>query len=428
MGVRAAVRAALSLLVALPGCAVVLAVAILVRLSRDRLVHRPRVVLSSTPIISLSLIAKALRLSGYQATTLVDPPYAINRRADFDLLIADLPPAGLLRRLGLAPVAHAIGPYAATVWTLTHADVLVCFFDGGPLAGAAIARWEPGLLRLAGCRSVVMPYGSDAFVASQVACLPWRNGILATYPQLGRDEQRIAARIRRWCAGADRVIACLVHRETLPRWDVLTTHYYPIDTTEWMPAPQHEDHDGRRAEVVVGHAPNHRGVKGTEQLITTINQLRREGLLIRLELFERVPNAEVRERLAGCDILVEQLHLGYALSAMEGMALARPVISNLTDDNYYSIHRQHTGLDTCPIVSCTPDTLAEELRRLAGNPALRQHLGETGRAYTERFHSLTAVGRFWDLLLRSLCGDGTLRREDLLVWHPERGYPDDHSW
>lgn len=428
MGVRSMARLILRLFATLPGIALVLAAACWARLVRPRRIRRPHVVLGATPIITLSLIAKSLRAAGYRATTLVNTPYSINHSSDFDSLIAGLAPAGALHRFGLSPLARAIEPYIAETWLLLHADVLVCFFDGGPLADAIVAPWEPALLRLAGCRSVVMPYGSDVFIASQIACTPWRDGIVATYPHLKRNEIRIAARIRRWCAGADRVIGCIVHRETLPRWDVLTTHYYPIDTDCWTVAAHHPERDGRSAEVIIGHAPNHRGVKGTEFLLASMDRLRARGVLVRLELLERIPNEQVRERLARCDILVEQLHLGYGLNAIEGMALGRPVISNLSDDRYYALHRQLTGLDDCPIVSCGPDGLDQALISLISDPTLRQRLGAAGRTYVERFHSLAAMSRFWDLLLRSLCGNGSLKRNHLQVWHPDHGYPDDRSW
>lgn len=417
MRLRVLGRVLLRLVVAVPGSVCLGAVACVVRFRHQR--SRPRIVLGVTPIISLSLIARALRQAGYEATTLVHQPYAINRRSDFDRVIADLPLVGWLRRLGLTPLGTALAPYVAMAWTLRHAEVLVCFFDGGPLAGSAIERWEPALLHLAGCRIVVMPYGSDSFIAARVGNTAWRDSILLSYPQLGTTEARIARRVHLWCAQADHVVACLIHHETLDRYDTLTTHYYPIDTARWTPAPHHPERDGVANEVVVGHSPNHRAIKGTDALITAIDQLRAEGLRIRLELLERLPNDEVRVRLAQCDILVEQLHLGYALSAMEGMALARPVISNLEDARYYDVHRQLTGLDECPIVSATPATVADALRRLTTDPDLRQRLGDAGRRYIERHHSIPAMARLWDLLIRSVTGDASVPRAALRVWHPD---------
>lgn len=387
----------LRLLAAIPGVAVLACLALVARYRRRP--ASPRVVLGSTPIITLASIAHALRMAGYAARTLVHPPYAINHADDFDEVI----PATIL------------APYRAAARMLLSADVLVCFFDGGPLGTTPIARCETTLLRLAGCRIIVMPYGSDAFIASRIACRAWRDGVLATYPRLGRDEARISARVDRWCMAADLVIGCIVHRETLPRCDVLTTHYYPIDTQAWTPAAHRPERDGRVHEVVVGHSPNHRGVKGTAELIAAVDRLRSEGLRIRLDLMEGIPNREVRTRLAGCDILVEQLHLGYALSAMEGMALALPVVSNLEDPAYYDLHRRCTGLDRCPIVSCSPMTVADALRTLATDPALRRRLGEAGRSYVERHHGMASAARLWRRLLHAVA----THERGPIIWNAE---------
>lgn len=73
--------------------------------------------------------------------------------------------------------------------------------------------------------------------------------------------------------------------------------------------PAHADghapsgHDG---EVVVVHAPNHRHIKGTDRLIEVVEQLRGEGLGVRLELLEKRPNSEVRTAVQAGDIVAER--------------------------------------------------------------------------------------------------------------------------
>ena len=411
-----------------PGVVLVGAALVSAALRPGRRQGRPRAVFGPTPIISLSGISRAMRSRGYVADTLVHQPYRINQLSDFDLLIDDLPLVRSLHRLKAAPLARRIAPYAAFAYALPRYDLFHSFFDGGMLMGSPLAWLEPLLLHATGRKLVVMPYGSDCAIPSRIQSLPWRHGLMDQYSHLGRHEARTTRRVQHLCRHADHVVACMVHAETLPRWDSLTNTYYPIDTAAWPMTPHRPTADGVGEEVVVGHSPNHRLVKGTAFLVAAVERLRQQGLRIRLELMEGIPNGEVRQRLAQCDILVEQLHLGYALSAMEGLALGRPVISNLEDERYYRVHRQHTGLDQCPIVSSGPERIEEHLRRLATDPELRQRLGEAGRAYAETYHSMAATGRFWDLLWRHLWGNGTITRKDLLTWHPLRDYPDDHSW
>jgi glycosyltransferase involved in cell wall biosynthesis len=114
--------------------------------------------------------------------------------------------------------------------------------------------------------------------------------------------------------------------------------------------------------------------------------------LIELVLLEGVPNDEVRRRMADADILAEQfVFTGYALSGIEGMASGLPVMANLDHRAYTQLHRRYAFLDECPVVSTTPETLADDLRRLATDPELREALGRAGRAYVEKYHGYGAA-------------------------------------
>ena len=295
----------------------------------------------------------------------------------------------------------------------------MCSSDlGGFLRRTPLRFREAQLLHLAGKRLIVMPYGSDNAVPSRTHSLAWRQGLMRNYPSLGRNEATTIRWIEHYTRQADFIVACLVHAETLPRWDLLTTHFYPIDTDAWAPAPV-SSHDGRNGPVTVVHAPNHRGMKGTDFVIEACRRLVDEGLDVRLQLLERVPNREVKAAMEAGDIVVEQLWLGYALTAMEAMSLGRPVLSNLTDPSYFDVHRWTTGLDQCPIVSTGPDELLSHLRRLVTNPALRAEVGQTGRAYVLRFHSYAAMARLWDAIYRRVWAGEALDPADFLPhWQP----------
>jgi glycosyltransferase involved in cell wall biosynthesis len=363
----------------------------------------PRLIYGPVPILSFKYMSRAMRSVGYEATTVADELYVIHKREDFDV-IADRralpsPGPGLLGKL-----ARWLGyDYGLFAWAVERHDVFHCFFDGGFLRRTPLRFLEVQLLHLAGKRVIVMPYGSDTAVPSRVRSLAWRDGLMRNYPALSRTESRTLRWIDYYSRRADFIVACVVHAETLPRWDLLTTHYYPIDTEAWAPA-EVSDADGRGAPVVVVHAPNHRGMKGTEFLVDACEQLRREGLEVELRLLERVSNQEVKAAMESADIVAEEFLLGYALTAMEGMSLGRPVLSNLSEEGYYEVHRWATGLDDCPIVSTRPHEIADNLRGLIVDPALRRRLGQAGRDYVVRYHSYAAMAHLWDAIYRRVWG------------------------
>jgi hypothetical protein len=255
------------------------------------------------------------------------------------------------------------------LWSLPRYEVYHFFFDGGFLQSTPWERYELPLLQLAGKKVVCMPYGADAAIASRFNSVLFKQGLMIGYPTLIARERQIAERVDRLARQADCVVACILHYETLPRWDVLTTHYYPIDLDGWPMCLSESLADGTNGEVVVFHSPNHRCLKGSEQLLRAVAALQQEGLKVRLDLAERIPNAEVRQRLATADILAEQFIFGYGLSAIEGMALGKPVMSNLDDPRTYAINRLYTGLDECPIVRPTSNKSVNDCGCWSPNPS-----------------------------------------------------------
>ena len=191
----------------------------------------------------------------------------------------------------------------------------------------------------------------------------------------GEDQllEQTRGRDRRWLhAGRSAQMGCSGRQHGVHRHGCLATR---------EPAFGHE-----HGEVL--HAPNHRGVKGTEFLIDAVEQLQSEGLPVELVLLERVPNETVRQAMQEADILADQFVCpGYGLAAIEGMASGLPVLCNLEREDATRLFRLYSFLGECPIVSTLPETLVEKLRALVTDPSLRHALGQAGRTYTEKYHS-----------------------------------------
>ena len=398
-------------------------------LRRHRRADAPRLVYGPTPIIAIKYMREAIAFRGFDARTVVDSVLHINTPGDFDYRISDLPGGRKEAFIGLRVLHGLFARYIVFVWLLFRFDVFHFFFDGGFLAWTPLRFVEVQLLHLAGKRVVVMPYGGDVIVPSRIRSLEWRQALASDYPELltPKRVRRTSRQIRYFTKRADFIVGCIFHVETLPRWDLLTTHYYPIDTRAWRPEHPGRENDRPEEPVRVFHSANHRALKGTEFVIAAIEQLRSEGLEIELVLAERLPNSEVRRALQSCDIVAEQFIHGYALAAMEAMALGKPVLSNLSDAYYYEIHRLHTGLDECPIVSTTVEALRENLRRLVVDIQLRAELGRASRGYVVRHHSYETMGRMWEMIYRTVWNGEPL---ETTAWHPDaevRARGDDRS-
>src|SRR6186997_2276829 len=403
-----ALAALARIVIALPALPILAAAALVARPGtrrRQRAGAKPRLVYGPNPVISIKFMKEAMAGRGYEARTSVYDVFPIHERSDFDDVLAK-PGSSYPSRA----VRDFIGPYAVFLRLLYRFDVFHFFFDGGFLRPTALRLLEIQLLHLAGKKVVAMPYGSDVAAPSQMHSLTLRNALVANYPSLGRREHDTLRRIRYFSERADFIVACLMHLETLPRWDLLTTHYYPIDTEAWKPV-EHE----ATALVTIAHAPNHRALKGTEFLIKACDELKSEGLPLELRLLEGVPNSEVKRVLAESDILAEQFIMGYALTAMEAMSLGKPVLSNLHDNWYHEAFRLYTGLDECPIVDTPIDRIKENVRMLVEDADRRRELGEAGRRYVERFHSYDSVGRMWEAIYDQVWHG---RKLEFIAWNP----------
>jgi glycosyltransferase involved in cell wall biosynthesis len=120
---------------------------------------------------------------------------------------------------------------------------------------------------------------------------------------------------------------------------------------------------------------------------------------VELKLVEGMRTDVARRTYEEADVIADQFLVGaYALFAIEGMSLGKPVVCFLND----AFRPLHPEWDECPIVSANPDGLVDALRRLVLDPALRRELGARGPEYVRRWHSLDSVGAEMDAIYRRI--------------------------
>jgi Glycosyl transferases group 1 len=163
------------------------------------------------------------------------------------------------------------------------------------------------------------------------------------------------------------------------------TAYASVDARQIEVAPEPSGD-----EIVVVHAPTDVDIKGTSFVVDVVEQLRSDGLRVRLDLVAGATRDQVLDRIAAGHVLVDQLLLGwYGAVAVEAMAIGRPVLCYVRedepDDNPFGAE--------LPIVRATPETLAENLRRLITDPEQRAGLGADGRRFAASRHDPREIAR-----------------------------------
>ncbi len=353
--------------------------------------YPPRVVWGPTPIINIKYWSQSLKRYGFESMTIVHSVYPAFKREDFDRHFDSFEPR--------SPRLKFLTPYLVFLWCVRHADIFAFYFDGGYLANTPLRWFECQILKLAGKQTILMPFGADVAVPGTLG--PVESAVYESYPHLKANGEEIRRRVLYFAHYADFVIGCL-QPGFQPRHDLLWPNVSAIDTEQWKPIARDrgDDRDAQTAEVVIVHPTNHRPIKGTQILVQAVRELQDEGLRLRLDIIEGLSNEDVRAAMASADIIAEQFIAGFGLTAVEAMALGRPVLSNL-----YWLGPEFwdgTTLCDCPIVNTRPETLKVVLRRLATDPQLRSGLGRAGREYVLKFHSAEAVGAVWRSIIDHL--------------------------
>lgn len=356
--------------------------------------------LGPEPLINNVYHKQALEKYGYTAETCVG--YVYTTTSSFDLVFDDL----LRNRCRRLPFGKAImkiilrfqGIILFVFFVLRYRCVYI-YFNGGPLNlfQSIYGFLEPYLYKLAKVKVVVMPYGGDVQDLLRTPHLLFRHVISQQYPSVRFRRLQVQRNIDRWTRCADHVISGCDWVEYMYYWDTLMLAHFSIDVQKWIPKTNQSITQG---PLRILHAPNHRHVKGTQYFIQAVEELKKEGVSVELVIMEKVPNQRVLEEMEKADVVADQLIIGwYAMFALEGMAMGKPVLCYLKNDfiNLY-IDAGLVGNDEIPIVNCNKGNVKEKIRELADNRERLKIIGEQSRAFVEKHHSLEAIGKVFDCI------------------------------
>jgi len=146
-------------------------------------------------------------------------------------------------------------------------------------------------------------------------------------------------------------------------------------------------------EFVVGHAPTHRIVKGTNEIIRVIENLRSKGFKVRLELIEGLSREDAQKKYQEIDLFIDQLVIGwYGVVSLEVMALGKPVLCFIKGRGLHFVPPKM--LADLPIINVDESSLEEKLVGVMQmSIEQRQSLAERGLAYLTEWHDPTKIAQ-----------------------------------
>jgi hypothetical protein len=255
---------------------------------------------------------------------------------------------------------------------------------------------ENFLLKFAGVKVCVFPYGGDAYVYSRIQDKNWFFGLMSDYPEASKNQSKIGERVDYFIAKADLFLPGAMLFDGMGRTDWFTPSTLCIDVPK-----RNNRSRNHHNQIVVTHAPNHRAVKGTRFIIETVEKLVQEGVGIELKLLENETNQEVMRVLAEeSDIHIDQLHFdGYGLNAIESMSLGVPTIGNFSGISRDFFDRWSFTTE-CPMIVASEKTLGEVLLNLVENRNQLQDISKKSVMYIEKHHSSEAFAMNFSQILQ----------------------------
>lgn len=334
--------------------------------SRLRILHAPNNICGQT-----YFLAKAQRKLGYESNSMAFARHNFAYPIDECLELQDIEDRNLRR---------------GKMWTyfcecLEKYDIFHFHFKETLL----IPSYDLPVLKMKGKKIVRSYWGDDIRIPSMAGS---RNPYFNRY-QHHNSEDELIKRISYEREFIDFAIVADLEVYNYAR------QFYPESKIKVLPVgvdierykPNFPDEAKNKPTIV--HAPSARGLKGTKEVIQTINKLRSDGYSFNFILVEGKSHQEAIEIYGQADIVIDQLLIGgYGFVSIESMALGKPVLCYLQPEYY-----PQEVYDTIPIIKTDCTNLYDELKKLIVDPSLRYRIGIRSRKYVEGYFNIDTVAK-----------------------------------
>lgn len=282
-------------------------------------------------------------------------------------------------------------------------------FSGRWFAPNLLKNFHGLVPKLAGKAIVVVPFGGDSYVYKRVRSPFALRDLQISYPGFSRKQPELSRTVDFCVSIAVFFIPGFMALDGFGRRDVLTPARLTVNIPRKTVFSRLGQLESLKCKLVVAHAPNHRGFKGTEFELSAIGNLQREGQPVELILIEGMPNREVVSLLENeVDLVVDQLLcFGYRMFAIEAMAMGFPVIANLEDSEFAELLSDCTFFGECPMMSAKASTIEGVLRSIINNQSILSEVGKRSAEYVQKWHSPNAARFLFSDITNALHGDST---------------------
>jgi glycosyltransferase involved in cell wall biosynthesis len=213
---------------------------------------------------------------------------------------------------------------------------------------------------------------------------------------------------------------------------------FALDPKVWsenLSIPSHLKLERTSEEVLIYHAVGNlkireasgRNIKGSPAIVKAIDELRQEGLKVRLHFVTDVPSIDVRFIQAQCDVIIDQLNYGrYGATAREGMMLGKPVVCNINKTELRAEFESECINET-PLIHATEGTIKEVLRKLVVDSEFRREMGKRSREHAMKWWSADRLAERYEAVYDKIMNGETVSELPYMVQLPNHKNDSHHS-
>lgn len=292
---------------------------------------------------------------------------------------------------GNEALAFLIRDYLIFFRAIIKYKTIIINYGGYSLGNHPIGRYyESLLLNISKIGFIVIPQGSDVQRYYDSPNLIWRYSAYKYY-----DRERLlkkSLQIKQKMLAINKIKKSFIFGgrdwiDYMDYWDGLLVG-------ESAPYLKNESNFNDRNKIRIFHSSNHKELKGSNLINSTIQQLIKEGFPIEYLLLFQTSHDEVIDGIKWSDIVIDNIVMGwYGYISIESLALGKPVGVFLRKDlvNLHNFENNLFNIDDSPFIDIEPTNLRNLLIDLIDNRDLIETKTSLVKSFYQRFYSLEAL-------------------------------------
>jgi len=281
-----------------------------------------KILLGTVPIITFESLSKLLNKNNIDNTLFVFKDWS-DGNFHSGLSFEDI-----CKNKFLNKNPYGFGSYIAFIWALKNFDIFCLYFNSGFLERTIFWKIEPIIYQIFNKKTILIPYGSDVWSASDTYNPMHKIGIISNLKKHFLLDNKRKKRIFHWSKYVNVIIGFIDYYNYLPRIDILVYHgqiFVDIDKYKY---------NFNHTKIKIIHYANDKSRKGSMYI-----EKKLQNIDAKIKYFYGVKREFLLKELDNSHFYIEQLTNGFInYSTLEAMLKGKIVFAYI-DENINNIYK-----------------------------------------------------------------------------------------